>query len=44
MERKRNYFDDETIACILDVMQHHAQPLNVIKNNLGISKHVTFDE
>jgi hypothetical protein len=24
MERKRKYFDDETIACILDFMQYHA--------------------
>jgi hypothetical protein len=31
MERKRDYFDDETIACILDFMQCHAQPINVIK-------------
>jgi hypothetical protein len=44
MEWERNDFGDESIACILDVMQHHAQPMNVIKNNFGISNHVTFDE
>jgi hypothetical protein len=35
-ESKRDYFDDETIACILDFMQFHAQPINAIKNNFGI--------
>jgi hypothetical protein len=28
-ERKRNYFDDEIKACILDFMQYHAQPILV---------------
>jgi hypothetical protein len=31
MERKKSYFDDETIACILDFMQCHAQPVSVMK-------------